>query len=54
MRHGQMDDGSGSPLCSRDGAVRKYRNKGDRELGCTAQESDDDAQPASGVKGENI
>lgn len=31
--------------------VKKYRDKGDRKLGCAAQDRDDDRQPASGVRG---
>lgn len=54
MRHGQMDDGSNDPLYSSGGAVKKYRNKGDRKLGRAAQERDDDTQPASEVKGVKI
>lgn len=48
IRDGQMDDGSGSPRCSSGGAVKKYREKENRKLGCAAQERDDQAQPASG------
>jgi len=49
-----MDDGSDSPLCSSGRAVKKYRDKDDRKLGCVAQDRDDDAQPASGVKGVKV
>lgn len=34
--------------------VKKYRDRGDRKLGCAAQERDEDAQPASGVRGVKI
>lgn len=50
MRDEQMDGGSDSPVCSSDGAVRKYR---DRESGCAAQERDD-VQPAPGLRGVKI
>lgn len=54
MRDGQMDAGSGGPMCSSGRAVKKYGDKGKRKLGCAAQERNDDAQPASGVKGVKI
>lgn len=49
MRDKQMEGSSAGPVCS-----SKETETGDRKLGCAAQERDDDAQPASGVRGIKI